>query len=516
MFSADSNTIDNVRIKFFCEQYKSCTVPVKGILMKILFVYSLDDIQSVENPMNSWTSVQFGISYISSMLKAHGRQTQLVVLGSNEWKGSIKQLRKAIEDFSPGLICFTAVYSQYAFIKKIAGLIRRQWPDKYLIIGGTHATLRPDEIIDGPFDSVCVGEGEYPVLELCGQLESQRQPSGIANLWIKSRNGSIEKNRPRDFLQDLDSLPFPDREMWKPWIKEQAGGELAVLLGRGCPYDCTYCSNHALRNVAGGKYVRMRSPENIVHEVDFLHKNFPNRSIFFEVESIALNKSWMIELCRQLTIYNSTISDTLSYACNIRISPQSIDENLFIALEKANFYRINIGLESGSERIRREVLRRNYSNENFLKVVSLARKHGIKILVFNMLGLPGESLDDHKETIRLNRLCQPDWHCTGIFYPYPGTKLYNTCIEQGLIKGTLDTQIERSQPVIESPYFSKKQIQRAHTWFDYHVYRGHKPLLKILFLVMMVKVRPNPIASLLFRKIVQLREYLRVKTAGSH
>jgi radical SAM superfamily enzyme YgiQ (UPF0313 family) len=483
--------------------------------MKILFIYSLDDVQSVQTPMRSWASVQFGISYISSMLKARGHQTQLLVLGCNQWKSSIKLLRTSMEKFSPRLICFTAVYSQYAFIKKIAILIKKQWPDKYLIIGGAHATLRPDDVIAGPFDSVCIGEGEHPTVELCGQLESQTEPHGIANLWIKSLKGDIERNKPRDFLQNLDLLPFPDREMWKPWMKEQIGGEMAVLLGRGCPYDCTYCSNHALRNVAQGKYVRIRSPENILHEVAFLHKNFPHRSMYFEVETITLNKTWMVELCSQLTTFNSTISHPISYGCNIHISPQSMDENLFIALEKANFYKVNIGLESGSERIRRGVLKRKYSNDNFLEVVSLARKHGLKIMVFNMIGLPGESLNDHKETVLLNRRCQPDGHYTGIFYPYPGTELYNTCIQQGLIQGTLDTQMERRQPIMENPHFSKAQIQRAYTWFNYHVYKGHKPLWKILIMVIRVKVGSNPITNLLFRKIVQfpVLNYLRAKLA---
>ncbi len=483
--------------------------------MKVMFIYSTDDVQSVQTPLRSWSSIQFGISYISSMLKSHGHKTQLLVLGSNQLKVSTKLLITSIEEFVPRLVCFTAVYSQYAFIEKIARLIKSQWPDTYLIIGGPHATLKPDEVITGPFDSVCTGEGEFPTVELCNQLECQNEPHGIANLWIKSLNGSIEKNKPRDFLQDLDLLPFPDREMWKPWMKAQLDDDLAVLLGRGCPYDCTYCSNHALRKVAHGRYVRMRSPENILQEVSFLHENYQYRRIYFEVETIALHKTWMIELCSQLATFNSTIHHLISYGCNFRISPQSMDENLFIALEQANFSRINIGLESGSERIRRDVLKRNYSNDDFLKVVSLARKNGLKIYIFNMIGLPGESLSDHKETVLLNRQCQPDRHNTGIFYPYPGTELYNTCIQQGLIQGTLDTQRERTQPIIELPSFTKTQIQSAHTWFNYHVYRGYKPLIKILILVIMVKLRSNPITNSLFRKIVQLPvlRYLRAKLA---
>lgn len=473
--------------------------------MKILFIYSFEDVQSILKPVRSWSAIQFGISYISSVLKAHGHQTQLLVLGSNNhWRDSEKLLRTFMEKFAPHIICFTAVASQYAFIKKVASFIKSQWPDKFLIIGGIHATLTSSEVIANSFDALCIGEGEYPMVELCSQLSSKHFPRGIANLWIKSPDGSIERNPTRPFLQNIDSLPFPDRTMWKPWMKEQVGAELAVLLGRGCPYNCTYCCNHAIKKVAPGKYVRMRSPENIIKEVAFLHKEYPTQQqIYFEVESIALNKSWLIEFCTKLEVFNATVDNSIFYGCNFRISPQSIDEKIFIALKKANFYKINIGLESGSERIRREILKRDYSNKDFLDAVSMARKYGLKVWVFNMIGLPGETYNDHMETVLLNRQCQPDAHYTGIFFPYLGTELYNICIQKGFIKVPIDTRMERIQAVIDFPNFTRTQIQNAHTWFNYRVYKGYKPLWRILIQTIMVKVRSNSITNLLFRKIVQ-------------
>lgn len=483
--------------------------------MKVLFIYSLDDIQSVQTPLRSWSSIQFGISYISSVLKTKGYQTKLLVLGSSQYQDSTDIVSASIKEFDPDLVCFTAVYSQYAFIEKIARFIKNNWPRKYLIIGGAHATLQPDEVISSVFDAVCIGEGEYPVLELCQQLEHNQVPHGIANLWLKSSDGNIEKNKTRDFLQELDSLPFPDRDMWRPWLREQLGDELSVLLGRGCPYDCTYCSNHVLRGVAQGKYVRTRSAENILQEITFLQNSYPIRRMYFEIETFNIDKDWAIQLCRKLAVFNSTIDQTISFGSNFRVTTQSIDEELFSAFEKANFYKINIGLESGSQRIRSRVLKRNYTNDDFLNVVSLARKHRIKVYVFNMIGLPGESLNDHKETVSLNRQCQPDGHYTGIFYPYPGTELYNICIQQGFIRAALDSKKERMQPVIELADFSKKQIRQAYTWFNYNVYRGYKPLWKILLQVAVVKIRSNPTANLLFRKIAQLPilRHLRAKLA---
>jgi len=481
--------------------------------MKIMFIYSLDDTQSISRPLRSWSSIQFGISYISSVLKADGHSTQLVVLGSNNnFQDNIKLLNTFMGEFSPHLICVTAVASQYPFVKKIAGLIKSQWPDKYLVIGGVHATLNSSEVISDSFDAVCIGEGEYPILELCRQMEANTIPHGIANLWIKSPDGRIQENSPRSFLQDIDDLPFPDRTIWTSWMKEQLGAELAVLLGRGCPYGCTYCCNHALKKVASGKYVRFRSPENIIKEVAFLHATYPTHAkIYFEVESMALNKAWLIDFCNQLEAFNATINNLISYGCNFRISPQSIDEKIFLALKKANFYKVNIGLESGSERIRREILKRDYSNRDFLDVTVMARKVGLKIFVYNIIGLPGETYDDYMETVSLNRQCQPDNHLTGIFFPYPGTELYDMCIREGFINTTIDYRLERRQPVIDFPHFSKPQIQKAYIWFSYKVYKGYKPLWWVLMQTVMTKIRSNITLDFLFHRIVQLPILRHVK-----
>ncbi len=474
--------------------------------MKIMFVYSVDDVESMSKPFRNWHHMQFGISYISAVLKAQGHQSCLLVIGSNtKWKNIANLLKNYMVDFDPHLVCFTAVASQFPFVRKIADHMKTQWPDVFLIVGGVHSTLNPSELIQSSFDALCIGEGEEPLLELCDQIKAHRQPSGIANLWIKSPQGTIEKNPTRPFRADIDRLPFPDRAMWEPWIPDQCDSGLTILLGRGCPYACTYCCNHALKKVASGQYVRMRSPSNVIEEIALLHKQYPNsKQIYFEVESIALNKNWFFEMCKQLEVFNLTINSYINYSVNFRISRQSADENIFAALKRANFSKISIGLESGSERIRRDVLKRDYSNKDFLDVVDMAQKYGLAIGVYNMIGLPGETTDSHKETIHLNRKCQPADHFTGIFYPYPGTELYDSCLRNGFIKEQIHTQLERRQPSLDFPDFTRVQIRSAYTWFNYHVYKGYKPLWWIFIQVIRARIGTNSTANLVFRKFVQL------------
>lgn len=460
--------------------------------MNILFIYSVDEIHSFAKPLLGWGWLHFGTSYISSFLKKHQHHTRLIVLSRILGKKNYGTVDRYLKKFYPKLICFTAVSSEYHFITAIAKYIKNHHPDIYLLIGGPHVSLNPQEVLSGEFDALCIGEGENPTLELVSQLEKGTSPSGIPNLWIK--NGSaIEKNSPRPFLQDLDSLFFPDWEIWQEWIPEGSGSMFPVLLGRGCPFECTYCCNQALRKIASGTYVRLRSADNITGEIKEIVAKYPaTENIYLEVETIGINKEWAMQLCSKLRQLNASVnSRPLSFGVNLRIAPNVELESLFAEFKKSNFSFINIGLESGSERVRREILNRNYSNEDVVNTVNLARKYGLKVHLYNMIGIPGETIADFKETVRINRICQPDFHHTSIFFPYPGTALYSLCKEQGLLKKGLDTEMERHKAVINLPGFSKRQIQRSFLWFDYYLYKGRKPAYKLIARVFTLGVRNN-------------------------
>ncbi|UCH37115.1 MAG: glycosyltransferase, partial [Candidatus Bathyarchaeota archaeon] len=341
--------------------------------------------------------------------------------------------------------------------------------------------MAPDESMLDTFDSLCIGEGEEATFDLIEQLEQGISPTGIPNLWIKKVN-SIEKNPTRPFIDDLDSVPYPDRQMWEEWIDfERSSKRPSILLGRGCPYNCTYCCNHAIRKLAKGPYVRFRSPDNIIGEIEEILGRFPNTKEFYcEVETFSAHWKWSLELCSRLEEFNSKRTQPLSFGVNVRITKDFMKRNIdeyFGRLKRANFRFINVGLESGSERIRREILKRDYSNEDLIHAIEKAKKHNLEIIFFNMVGFPYETLDDFHETVRLNQICLPNWHYLSIFYPYPGTDLHNLCEEMGVLpKDLLDLELERISAPLDFPDFRKKQIQKAFIWFDYYVYKDHKPM----------------------------------------
>ncbi len=469
--------------------------------MNILFIYSSNIATSSSKPLDTPQLAQLGISYISSFLKEHGHQTKLLVLSRVSGIQNRNTIDLCLKGFSPKLICFTMVSTEYQFVADIARYVKTSYPDIYLLVGGPHASLAPNKVMSGDFDALCLGEGEHPVLELVSQLERGIVPSGIPNLWIK-HGSEIEENPPRPFLQDLDSLPFPDREMWQDWIQELPESRYSVLLGRGCPFQCTYCCNHIFRKLASGNYVRFRSPDNIVKEIKELASRYPEKEEFYlEVETFSVNKEWAIGLCSKLEQFNKTLSRPLSFGVNLRIMPNADLESLFAACKKSNFRVVNIGLESGSERVRREILKRNYSNEDIISAVTLARKYGLKVALFNMIGIPGETIADFKETVRINRICQPDYHLTSIFFPYPGTDLYFLCEEQALLKEPLDTELERFKATLDLPEFTKKQIQRSYIWFDYYLFKGRLPMYKILARVLKSELASKPYMNVILRKL---------------
>ncbi len=445
--------------------------------MKILFVHSIERGLSRRKPLKLG-QVHHGLSYLSSVLKQHGHSTRVLVLCSERARFSLALTAQTVRQRAPDVVALTSVSSQYPFIDGIARAIRRIRPEAYLMIGGPHASLNPEECAASVYDAVCVGEGERPMDELIAQLASGQRPSDIRNMWLRRATGSVQRNPTRPFLQDLDELPYPDWDMWLPWIDDEEFFSPAIVIGRGCPYNCSYCSNHSLRRLASGKYVRFRSPENIVGEIEEVRQRYlkGDRNIYLEVEAIAIDKTWALNLCEALRRYNSTLSEPLQYRCNYRITPQSLDEEVFRALATANFRRLNIGLEAGSERVRREILKRDYSNDDFRRAIDLARRNGLEVNLYNMIGVPGETVSDHMETVRLNREARPDYSYTSIFFPYPGTELRKTCEDRGLLSGGLDVRRERKHAVLDLPEFPRRQVQRAYDLFDWRIHKGQWPV----------------------------------------
>jgi len=461
----------------------------KGIIiMKVLFIYIVDsgDIfhkTSSNKPIYSNSEIHFGISYLSAYLKKYGHKTELFICSK---KTQLNEIKSFINLTKPQMICFSLVYKEYCKTKKIAAHIKKYFPDIYLICGGVHTTLNPSEIIKEAFDAVCIGEGEFALVELANQLKRKMTPSGIPNMWLKHGN-KIEKNKTQPFYEPLDNLPFPDREIWEEKIYDSATAH-TVLLGRGCPFGCTYCCNHSLKNISGGQYVRMRSPENVVEEIKHIISRYEKvRVIYLEVEAINIDLAYLESLCIELRSFVKENDLNLSFGANYRIIPSQDVEYIFEVFRLSGIRYVNIGLESGCERIRREIMNRNYSNQNIMDVVKAARKNRILIRLYVMLGIPEETHEDFLKTIKIVMEINPVDVQLNIFCPYPGTKLYDYCVENGYLpKKHID--LGRAIATINYPQYSKKRIQKDFIYF-YYLWWKKKKKKKPYFEYLIFKIK---------------------------
>jgi len=472
--------------------------------MNILFIYSIQKSIIQEKPLKGQEDIQLGIAQLSSVLKNSGHQTDLLVLDRKYGRQNYSMLDKKIQKKSYGLICYSSVYSEYDFIEKIAQYVREQY-HTFAVLGGVHVTVSPDIRYLDIFDALCIGEGEFALAELALRLERNEDITQIPNLWMK-KDGRVIQNETREFIQDLDRLPFVDRDIWQPLIFEP-NSRLTVLLGRGCPYNCTYCCNHIIKTVASGKYVRMRSAKNIIAELNYLTGRFPSITEYFlEVETLGADIPWLLELCDELYELNCTREQKLTFGANLRVYDTLDFELIFKSLKKANFGSIIIGLESGNERIRKEILNRYYSNDTVVRAVNTARKYGVKVGMFNLVGLPTESYNDFLDTLKLNQELQPDWHATSIFFPYKGTRLYEMCEALGLLKGKISFKDERQYAVMDLPDFPKRKIQRQFDSFHYNVYRKqkNKSMLKLCLYALQIFVGHSFMSNMKSRLTVML------------
>jgi radical SAM superfamily enzyme YgiQ (UPF0313 family) len=439
---------------------------------------------SVDQPLPSGTCIHFGLATIATVLKVAGHNVSLQVFTP---KTPLEDtLRTIIEELKPKLFCFTAVSTQFPIVSRIAAQVKKLDPSIYVIVGGAHPSLAPEESLACPdIDGICIGEGETGILVLASQLEAGQQPHMVPNFWLKQlEKGIKEKNSRIPFLDDLDRLPFIDRELWRRWIK-QPTHQAAVLLGRGCPNHCTYCSNHALKRLASGRYVRFRSPNNVLDEIFEIVQDPLINHIYLEIETITANLEYCYKLCRKLTAFNHNRQDPIKFSLNCSFTSKLANNSqtvnhFFSALKEANVVTLKLGLESGSERIRNEVLKRpKYSNEEIISFCKQANHYGIGISTYLLIGLPEETPDDFRKTVEVTRECAPEMTDLSIFYPYPGTALYLKAQKENFFNpSNLDHKHERHFVALNLSGFPKRNILREFILINYKVFRGRWSLAR--------------------------------------
>ena len=425
--------------------------------MRILFVYS--DISGAER--YGAKKYYSGLGSLSAVLKDAGHQVDLLYLQHEPTRDAF--LAKVSAN-SPDLVGFSSTTHQFPFIKRYASYLREAQPNLLSLCGGVHPTLVPDQVIErGIFDIVCVGEGEYALRELAQCLDDGQDYSDVENLWVV-RNGEITRNAMRPLIQDLDELPYVDRDLFGyDEILQSNDGWVDMMSGRGCPYDCSYCCNHAFkRRFRGlGQYVRFRSVEHVTGEIRALSRRYAIKTVNFQDDIFTLRQNWTLAFCRS---YGREFR--FPFWINARVE-RTLDEELIGALADAGCAGIRIGVENGDEQLRASVLKRQMSNSAIVATVRLAKQRGLKTYTCNMIGVPGETTQSIQATIDLNRDLAPDEFQFSVFYPYPMTELHNVCVEQGLIASETDVaSYYAKDSALNLPTLTHQDLRRGYERFQ--------------------------------------------------
>ncbi len=440
-------------------------------MAKIVFVQdSLFDLHSIQ--------------YLSAVLKQANHQVDLFVVDAEKDK-----IMQKIKDFCPNIVAFSITSMEYCWASDIAKKVKKE-NIALTVFGGPHPTYFPEFIKNDFVDIVCIGEGEGAFVDLANVIDKKQDFTKIKNLWVK-KDGRIYKNELRPLVEDLDSLPFPDKEIYYKYKFLRDLPTKRIIVSRGCPYACSYCFNHLYNKMytGKGKFVRYRKPEKVIQEIKELKEKYPLKTVSFSSDTFTLNRKWLFEF---LDLYKKELK--IPFICNSRVN--EIDEEVAKRLAEAGCFYTSFGVESGNERIRNDILKKGITDQQIIDAARYFRKHGIKYVTYNMCALPTETLKEAFETMELNAKIKSNITTPTILQPIIGTTIYKFIQDNDLFAPEF-TPEKMSGHYGKSPLKikDKKSIENLQkiSWIGIK-YPKTIPLIKKL-----VKLPPNPVFNILFK-----------------
>ena len=307
---------------------------------------------------------------------------------------SFDEIESEIAEIRPDVVGIASLFTPYyREVLEVAARVKKQ-TRAIVIVGGSHASAAPAALLSSPHvDFVIRGEGERPFVEFLRALRQQTSVERVPNLAYKKEDEFVLNQLVDNY--SIDELPFPDLSDLSPPSYTLAGKPMTFMItSRSCPHRCSFCSVHT----TFGHYYRRRSLENVLAEIELRYQQ-GFRVIDFEDDNLTYYKSTFKELCRRL-VARFPRGEMELVAMN-GISYLSLDEELLELMFRAGFSHLNLALVSSDKTVR-ETTKRPHTLESYLKIVHEAHQLGFKIVSYQILGLPNESLESMIQTLAFN------------------------------------------------------------------------------------------------------------------
>ncbi len=378
-----------------------------------------------------------GIQYLSSVLKNNGCSVELVCdtgLFSREdnvfymnYLNKVfynQNVIKEIIETDPDLIAFSPYTTTYQWASHIAEEVKK-YINVPIVFGGIHATLVPEDVIKNDFvDFVLIGESDYAILELVESLNKKNLLEKIKNLCFK-KDRKIVRNEIRPPIENLDSLPFPDKELFKKYIRFK--DDYMIMTSRGCILNCTYCCESYLNKVYKGHYYRRRSANNVIDELKIMKARYDFKEVMFFDSIFFTDGRWLQEF---LPMYKQEIS--VPFRCTGHVT--YFNSQIARIMKESGCYCIDFGVQTFNQNIRRNILHRFETNEQIKEAFNICDKFKLRYDVDLMIGIPGARIDDYLQTVNfmmsfkyLNRL-----KCYYLSY-FPCTNIIEKAEKMGIL-----------------------------------------------------------------------------------
>jgi radical SAM superfamily enzyme YgiQ (UPF0313 family) len=358
------------------------------------------------------------------------------------------------------------------------------------VFGGAHPTFFPEIIAEQGVDAVCIGEGDIAFPEFLERVGT-RDVVHTQNFWVK-QDGIIYRNPVRPLVPNLDELPMPNYDIFYNSFANLRNNPIKhFMVSRGCPYDCTYCFNHSYSELYKGKGERLRykSPQYIIREVQSVARKYPLECIYFRDDIFICSRTWLDEF---IPAFTREIG--LPFICQLRV--EMINRELIQRLISAGCVSISLGVETGSEILRNEVLNRKMTNQQIKDACALLTQFQLPFCVNNMVGLPGETIENMNETLSLTQSLHPSYSWFQVFQPYPRTRLSQYATDKGLFDGDFD-RVQQScheKTALKFAPQHQRMVNNAHKLFALAV---EWPWIT-RFVKALIKIRENKLFIVFF------------------